>query len=86
MGLLVVTTISALASLFLCWSVISSTRELRILQTQIAIANNTSARVNALASEALEYSKTNPAINPLLESIGAKPGKNAPAATKPAAR
>ena len=43
--------------------------------------------INALANDTLEYSKTHPAIDPILESVGLKPGKSAPTATtKPATK
>jgi hypothetical protein len=77
--LLALSTVSVLLSVALCFFFISEARQLRYLQSQIAIANNTSARVNGLVGEALEYSKKNPAIDPVLEGIGAKAGKNTPA-------
>ena len=85
--LLGVLTISALASVALCWSFIANARELRSLQGQAAQINNSRAMVQALANETLEYSKTHPAIDAILESVGLKPGKSAPGATtKPAAK
>jgi len=80
--LLGVLTLSALASVVLCWLYISNTRQLRTLQSQAAFINNNRAIVTALANDTLEYSKTHPAIDPLLISVGFKPGKAAPAATK----
>ena len=85
--LLGVLTISALASVVLCWLYISNTRQLRTLQTQATLINNNRALINALAIDTVEYSKTHPAIDPILEAAGLKPGKSAPAATtKPAAK
>ena len=85
--LLGVLTISALASVVLCWLYISNTRQLRTLQAQAASINNNRALINALAVDTVEYSKTHPAIDPILEAAGLKPGKSAPAAaTKPAAK
>ena len=85
--LLGVLTISALASVVLCWLYISNTRQLRTLQAQAASINNNRALINALAIDTVEYSKTHPAIDPILESAGLKPGKSAPAATtKPATK
>ncbi len=79
-------TLSVLASVALCWLYISNTRELRSLQSQAAFINNNRAIITSLANDALEYSKTHPAIDPLLESVGFKPGK-APATTaKPATK
>ena len=83
--LLVLLVISALGSVVLCWSYISHARELRTLQTQAAMVNNNRALVNALIGDALEYSKKNPAIEPILDAIGAKP-RAAAAAAKPAAK
>ena len=82
-----VLTISALTSVALCWSFIGNARELRGLQAQANQINNNRAMIQALANETLEYGKTHPAIDPILESVGLKPGKSAPAAaTKPAAK
>ena len=84
--LLGVLTISALASVVLCWLYISNTRQLRTLQAQAASINNNRALINALAIDTVEYSKTHPAIDPILESAGLKPGKSAPTPTKPATK
>lgn len=91
-ALLFILVASALASVVLCWVYISNARELRVLQGQAAMVNNNRAYINALASDALEYSKKNPAIDPILEAAGIKPGKSAPApgagaaSTKPASK
>jgi hypothetical protein len=80
-------TLSALASVVLCWLYISNTRELRSLQGQANIINNNRTVINALANDTMEYSKKNPAIDPVLESVGLKPAKSAPTATpKPATK
>jgi hypothetical protein len=88
--LLGVLTLSALASVVLCWLYISNARELRSLQTQASQINNNRAIINALANDTLEYSKTHPAIDPVLESLGLKTGKSAlaapSAANKPATK
>lgn len=84
LGLLVV---SALASVVLCWLYISDTRQLRALQGQANIINNNRTVMTALANDTLEYSKKNPAIDPILESVGLKPSKSgSPAAVKPATK
>lgn len=63
------------------------TREVRTLQAQIMNYQNKQAIMNNLIAETMQYSQRNPAIDPLLEAIGAKPGKNAPAAApKPAGK
>jgi hypothetical protein len=79
--LLGVLTVSALLSVLFCWLYISNTRELRGLQVQAAMINNKRAVINALANDVAEYSKKNPAIDPILESVGLKPSKSAPTAT-----
>ena len=79
-------TLSALASVVLCWLYISNTRQLRSLQGQAAFINNNRAIVTALANDALEYSKTHPAIDPLLVSVGFKPGKAGATNTRPATK
>ncbi len=70
--LLTLVVISALASLVLCYIYNSNSREIRSLQGQAAMVNNNRAVINQLAAEALEYSKKNPSIDPILESVGLK--------------
>ena len=86
--LLVVMLVSSLASLWYCWRYITSIRELKQLQSQAAFVQNNQAVINTLVGELLEYSKKNPAIDPILESIGAKaPKAGTPApATKSATK
>ena len=85
--LLGVLTVSALASVVLCWLYISNTRQLRSLQSQANMINNNRTVMTALANDTMEYSKKNPAIDPILESVGLKPSKsNAPAAARPATK
>ena len=79
--LLGVLAISALLSVGFCWRYISNTRELRALQVQASTINNNRTMINALANDVVEYSKRNPAVDPILESVGLKPGKSAPATT-----
>jgi len=71
-------TILALASVVFCWLYVSDTRQLGSLQFQVATVQNNRNVLNALANDAVEYSKKNPAIDPILESVGLKPGKSAP--------
>ncbi len=70
LGLLV---ISVLLSIGLFLGSIYEERQLRSLQPGATMANNKRAAVVALASEAVEYSKKNPTINPILEAAGVKP-------------
>ncbi len=50
--------------------------------------NNTRALVQAISADAVEYSKKNPAIDPLLKTFNLMPGNPAPAAPsgKPATK
>jgi hypothetical protein len=61
------------------------TREVRSLQTTMAVYQNKQAILNNLIAESLEYSKRNPAIDPILEANNLK-AKAAAAGTKPAAK
>ena len=61
------------------------TREVRSLQTQMLAYQNKQAVLNNLIAECLEYSKHNPAIDPILEANNLKP-KATPSGTKPAAK
>jgi hypothetical protein len=80
-------TVSALLSVGLCWRYSVNTRELHTLQFNAARINNEGMAINALVNDTLEYSKTHPAIDPLLESVGLKPGKSSQATTtKPATK
>ena len=74
LGLLV---ISALLSIGLFWLVIAKERELRDLRTGAAQVNYWRTLIPALANDAVEYSKKNPAIDPILEAAGVKPPKTA---------
>ena len=55
-------------------------REYRTLQGRAAYISTQRARAQAVLNEALEYGKRNPAIDPLLQALGAKPR---PAAISP---
>jgi hypothetical protein len=75
---------SLLLSLFLCFQFFNQTREARLLQGQVAAYQNSSVFLNLLVKDAQDYSTRNPEINPILESIGAKPKVAPAAATKSA--
>lgn len=64
---------------FLYWK---RARELRQLQFQGATLNQQQNLIKALAAESLEYSKKNPAIDPILQSVGVKPGAAATSKAK----
>jgi hypothetical protein len=73
--LLGILAVSSIAALVLCYQFISSTREIRGLQTYLSGINTRRAAITALANDAVKYSETNPAINPILESVGVKAPK-----------
>ena len=85
LGLLLVSTIFTTV---LTYRYIASLRKLRGLQPAIVQINNNRNIMQALANDTVEYSKRNPSIDPLLQSVGLKPGPNAPAAAaaKPATK
>ena len=74
--LLAALLISALASVGFCCAYIFKAREVRGLQSQIAGIQNNRSFIAAVANDALEYSKKNPAIDPILEAAGIKPSKS----------
>jgi len=66
----------------LCIQFFFKSRELRSFQSTVAAYQsnqNRKAQLNLLIADLLEYSKTHPAIDPLLESVGAKRNPAAPA-------
>jgi hypothetical protein len=79
--LLGVLTVSALASVVLCWRCVINTRELQSLQNQISQVRGNRGFINLLLRDTLEYSQKHPAIDPLLESLRLKAGKTDPTAT-----
>ena len=59
-----------------------SSDQLRGLQVQAAMMEQKRAVTRSLAQDAIEYSKRNPAIDPLLQSIGLKAAPTSPKASK----
>ncbi len=56
-----------------------STRDLRRIQPQVAAINNRLNLAQALLNDTMEYSKRNPAIDPLLQSLNLKTNSTPPA-------
>ena len=77
--LLTVLLVNVLATAVLSFGYIWQMREAQRLQVQINAINQNRSLVQALANDALEYSKQNPGIDPLLQSVGVKPPKPVPA-------
>jgi len=86
--LLLILVVSALASVTLCWLYMSNVRQSRALQSDAVKMQNNQALVMQLAKDAVEYSKKNPAIEPILEDAHVLPPKtgSGAAATKPASK
>lgn len=76
-----------LLSLFAFWACLRyyfSLQQWRQMQVQALAINNVRGATFALANEAVEYGKKNPAINPILEKFDViGKGTNAPAALTP---
>lgn len=68
---LVALTVVATAGLALYY--VRCVQKLNRLQFQTAVVNRNRNVVNSLASEAVEYSKRNPAMEPVLQSVGIRP-------------
>ena len=64
--------LSLVLSLVFCAQFIFASRELRSLNMQAGLANAHRSTIQALLIDCVEYSKKNPAIDPLLKSVGVK--------------
>ena len=78
-GLLLVGALclSAILTLWYAWDHYSSVRELQQLYTQQAAINNARGAANSLANEAIEYSRSNAAIDAILVKFDLKQGSMA---------
>lgn len=74
--------VSAILSAVGALSYYTASSQLRNLQAQIAKMESGRNLTRALAAEAVEYSKRNPAIDPVLQSVGLKPAPSSPKASK----
>jgi hypothetical protein len=82
-----VLAVSVLASIFLFYSYVSKTREIRQSQVLLMNINGRRQAFQALLFDVGEYSKTHPAIDPLLEAANLKPKSGATMpAVKPASK
>jgi hypothetical protein len=85
--LLVILVITSLLSVLCCGLYIRSTMRLRDLQRTYAAQQQYRNFFLALMRDSIEYSKRNPAIDPLLEAANLKPKANVAATTnKPAGK
>jgi uncharacterized protein HemX len=72
--LLVVLLVFALGTLGLTYMNVQMIRKARSLQDVANRINNVRVTLDALARDAIAYSQTNRAIDPILISVGLKPG------------
>ncbi len=71
--LLVVLVISSLASVLFCGLYIRSAMRLRDVQRSAANAQAYANLFMSLVNDTMEYSKKDPSVDPILESVGFKP-------------
>ena len=78
-GLLLVSALclSAILTLWYAWDHYSSVRELQQLYVRQTTMSNTRAAANSLANEAIEYSRSNAAIDAILLKFDLKPRSGA---------
>ena len=76
--LYVVLGICLLAAMFFCVQSINANGDYRNYSGRATAINNWQNTVKALALDCIEYSKRNPAMEPLLQSVGVR-SKQAPA-------
>jgi hypothetical protein len=69
--------VCALATLWLAYVNIQMSRKGRALQGWMNHINTTRLTLDALAKETIAYSQTNRAMDPILISVGLKPGQTA---------
>jgi len=75
--LLVVLFVNAVFTALMTFNYVQSIRTLQTLQIQRAAMSRELNVFNSLVTETLEYSKRNPAIEPVLQSIGVKTSRAA---------
>ena len=85
--LVVALALNAIAAPILTYWYVQTTRKLNALKYQVSEVNRNQSSLQALAGDAIEYSRKNPAIDPLLQTVGIKPKPGAaPASGKPAGK
>lgn len=84
--LYVVLGVCLVAAMLFCVQTISINGDLRNYNGRVNGINNWRATVQALVLDCVEYSKRNPAINPILEQAGIIGNKAMTPAAKPASK
>ena len=87
-GLLLVgaLSLSAIVTFWYAWDHYSSVRELQQIYSRQTAISNTRVAANSLASEAIEYSRTNPAIDAILFKFDLKPRPGAVVTNQPSGK
>jgi hypothetical protein len=87
-GLLLVGALclSAILTLWYAWDHYSSVRELQQIYARQAAIGNTRTAANSLANDAIEYSRTNPAIDAILFKFDLKPRSGPAGANQPSGK
>ena len=87
-GLLLVGALcfSAIVTLWYAWDHYSSVRELQQLYARQSAIATTRAAANALASDAIDYSRTNPAIDAILFKFDLKTHSGAALTNQPSGK
>ncbi|MGV3773516.1 MAG: hypothetical protein ACO1QB_11480 [Verrucomicrobiales bacterium] len=65
--------LGTIATSAVCYWYLQCSRQHTLLQMEYAAINRNRAMAQQLAAEAVEYSKKNPSILPILNSVGIKP-------------
>ena len=79
--------VSIALSIVFCLQYTFKSHEIRSLSAEVNRINMMRGTLQALATDCVAYSEKNPAINPILEQVGLKPAKAAPATpVKPATK
>lgn len=84
--LLAVLAVLAVLTAFWSYSTARNSDELREYQRKLNAINQGNMFLSSLAGDLAEYSKKNPAIDPLLVDLGIKPGKSNAAPVAPATK
>jgi len=71
-GLVAILFVSVLANALFCWRYAGLTRDLHLAQVRIAAMNGRLNLAQALLNDTIEYSRRNPAVDPLLRSLNLK--------------
>lgn len=75
--LMAVLFVNAVFTALMTFNYVRSMRTLQTLQGQRAVMTRELNIFNALVNDTLEYSKRNPAVEPILQNLGLKPNRPA---------